>query len=249
MSVWSLPLLLPLLLTVSYKQSADEDALCDGRALRWSMRGLVGFKREAVRLKAVRCYRSGVYSKESDASDAQCACQAGELLELGGLSIAAIRDLSLGAELDAGEWGVRCALKLGELYLDEERAVEALLVFSEAAKSRAPTCLLERAMVSAGRALEVMGESALAVQTWRGVAQDGRSSIPRLDAFECWGKHLLMKGDLEGAAGVLEHCRVALEVDAQEMTAAGAVLRARLISSSFARSIRLETLCRYRKMR
>jgi len=248
-SVWSLPLLLPLFLTVACKQSADGDALCDGRALRWSMRGLVGFKREAVRLKAVRCYRSGFYSAESVASDAQCACQAGELLDSGGLSIAAIRDLSLGAELDAGEWGVRCALKLGELYLDEERAVEALLVFSEAARSRAPSRLLERAMVSVGRALDLMGESALAVKTWRGVAQDGRSSIPRLDAFECWGKHLLVQGDLEGAAGVLERCRVALEVNAQEMTRSGTVLRERLISSSFARAIRLETLCRYREMR
>ena len=247
--MWSLPLLLPLFLTVACKQSADGDALCDGRALRWSMRGLVGFKREAVRLKAVRCYRSGFYSEESVASDAQCACQAGELLDSGGLSLAAIRDLSLGAELDAGEWGVRCALKLGELYLDEERAVEALLVFSEAARSRAPSRLLERAMVSVGRALDLMGESALAVKAWRSVAQDGLSSAPRLDAFDCWGEHLLMRGDLEGAAGVLERCRVALGVNAHEMTAAGAVLRERLMNSSLAQSIRRETFYRYRDER
>ena len=249
MSGWSLALMLTLVSPAGREQSVSDDALLAGRALRWSMRGLVSFKREAARLRAVRRFRVGIFTPGSEASRSQCAFCSGELLRAGGLRAAASRDLRLGVSLDAGEWSARCALSAGELCLDDGRAAEALMVFSGIANSAAPTRFTEHAAVLEGVALAAIGETAAAVELWRGVAEGGVTPRHRLHAFERWGQRLLATGDLEGAAGVLSQCRITLEASALEMTAAGRALRKLLNDSSLARAIHREATSRYRKRR
>lgn len=247
MSGWSLALMLMLVSPEACAQSVSEDALVAGRALRWSMRGLVPFKQEAARLRAARRFRNGIIASGPDESRSQCALLAGELLRAGGLRAAASRDLMLGVSLDAGEWSARCALSAGELCLDDGRPAEALLVLSSVANSTAPSRLAEQAVVLVGVALAAIGEAVAAVELWRSVAEGGVTPRHRFDAFERWGQHLLTLGDLEGAAGVLSQCRFTLEASAFEMTSTGRALRKLLNESSLARSIHRETRSRYRK--
>ncbi len=241
--------MLVLVSPVVHEQSASADALVAGRALRWSMRGLVSFKREAARLRAVRCFRVGISTPGSKVNRSQCAFRSGELLRAGGLRAAASRDLKLGVGLDAGEWSARCALSVGELCLDEGRAAEALVVLSSVANSAAPTTLAEHAAVLEGVAFAAIGEAATAVGLWRSVAGYGVTPRHRFDAFERWGQHLLAIGDLEGATGVLSQCRITLEASALEMTVTGRALRKLLDESSLARAIHQATTSRYRKRR
>ena len=239
--------MLALASPVVREQSVSDDALVAGRALRWSMRGLVSFKREAARLRAVRRFRVGILMSGSEVSRSQCAFRSGELLRAGGLRAAASRDLRLGVGLDAGEWSARCALSVGELCLEDGRAAEALMVLSSVANSAAPTRFAEHAAVLEGVALAAIGESATAVELWRSVAEGGVIPRHRLHAFERWGQRLLAIGDLEGAAGVLSQCRITLEASALEMTVTGRAFRKLLNDSSLARSIHEETTSRYRK--
>lgn len=247
MSGWSLALVLILASTNACEQNASEDSLVAGRALRWSMRSQVPFKREAARLKAVRCFRTGIFAPAPEENRSQCALWSGELLRAGGLGAAASRDLMLGVGLESGEWSARCALSAGELCLEDGRAAEALLMFSHVVNIAAPTRFTERAAVLAGGSLAAMGEAAAAVALWRSVAESGVTPRHRFEAFESWGRHLLALGDLEGAAGVLSQCRSTLEASALEVTAVGRALRKLLSDSSLARAIRREVMSRYRK--
>ena len=240
-------LLLLLVSPLVSEQSASEEALVAGQALRWSMRGLAPFEKEAARLKAVRCFRVGVFAPGSAESRSQCALRSGELLNAGGLRETAGRDLMVGVGLAAGEWSARCALIVGELFLAEGRGAEALLVLSGVAHSRAPTKLIERAAVLTGGAFDSLGEEAIAVKLWRSVAEDGVTPSHRFDAFERWGQRLLELGDLEGAAGVLSRCRFTLEEIALELTATGRAIRELLSQSSLARSIHRAVTLRHRK--
>ena len=245
----SFALMLFFVSSTASEQSVSEDTLAAGHALRWSMRGLPLFKKEAARLRAVRCFRAGMSAPGSAEDQSQCALRSAELLNAGGLREAARRDLVAGVALAGGEWSARCALNLGELCLEEGRGAEALSVLFSVTDSAGLTRLLERAAVLSGEAFAAIGESTTAVQLWRSVAEDGVMPSHRFDAFECWGQHLLALGDLEGAVGVLSQCRFTLEHLALELTATGRALRELLRKSSLARSIQREVTSRYAESR
>ncbi len=232
----SFVLMLLLLSSIVMQQSVSEEALVAGHAIRWGMRGRTPFEKEAERLKAVRCFRSGMSAPGSAESKSQCALRSGELLSAGGLREAARRDLTSGAALSGGEWSARCALHFGELCLEDGRGVDALSLLSSITKSKWPTKLIERSAVLSGSAFAAIGEDAAAVKLWRGVAEDGATPDCRFEAFERWGQHLLELDDLEGVAGVISQRRVSLESVALELTAAGRGAK-RALSQVFTRSI------------
>jgi len=96
----------------------------------------------------------------------------------------------------------------------------------------------EEAAVLRGVALARCGDGAAAVREWREVAESGDTPRVRFDAFEWWGRELLSRGDVEGAAGVLHRCREVLSLVALEETVNGRDMRKRLRNSSLARLLR-----------
>jgi len=98
-----------------------------------------------------------------------------------------------------------------------------------------------------GEALATLGQHEAAIGLWRAVAERGVTSRARLDAFTCWGRSLLERGDLEGSAGVLELCRVALEAEARVMTDEGRKLRVLLRHHLFDGALRRQVVSRYRE--
>lgn len=226
------------------QDASTMDALARGRELKWQMRSQTSFRREGVRMSAVRAFRVGASALGGEGDRAQCAFRTGELLRAAGLREAALAEFSWSTELGGAPWSQRGALAAGELLIALGRPSEAVRVLERISGREIPTRFREAARVLCGLSQREMGLRDSAMETWRAVAVDGLTPRSRLDAFVCWGRLLLDEGDLEGAAGVLHLCRTSLNERVRESTEQGRELRALLRCSPLVTAIRREVLRR-----
>ena len=217
-------------------------ALERGRELKWQMRGQTLFRREAVRIGAVRSFRVGLRGGGDPKERSLCALRAGELLGAAGLEDAALAEASAGAGLDPSEWSHRCAILAGAALIAKGRHEEAMGCLGRVTGAGVPSRFSEAARVLLGVSLLERGHKAEAVRAWRAIGEDGVSPRARLDSFERWGAALLRDGDLAGAAGVLHLCREQMSATALESTVQGREVRALLRRSRLATGIR-RALC------
>ena len=227
-----------LLCAGAHLPQSTEAALDLGLALKGRMRGQVPFRREAVRMGAVRAFRA--CSKESGEPEerARCALRAGELLCAASLDEPGLKEFMEGALMIPSTWSHRSRLAAGEALIAVGRHSEAARCLEAVKGDGVPSRLSEAARVLRGTSLKVRGEGDAAVRLWREVAEGGVTTRARVDAFERWGRELLNCGDIEGAAGVLHLCRETMSVTALEATAQGREVRVLLRRSSLASSIR-----------
>ena len=221
-------------------------ALERGRALKWQMRGQAPFRREAVRMGAVRSFRVGLRGSGDPKERSLCALRSGELLGAAGLEEAALAEASAGAALDPSEWSHRCAIVAAAALIANGRHEEAMVCLGRVTEEEVPSRFSEAARVLLGASLLERGHKAEAVRAWRAIGEDGVSPRARLDSFERWGAELLRDGDLAGAAGVLHLCREQMSATALESTVQGREVRALLRRSRLATGIR-RALCLRRK--
>lgn len=229
-----------LFVAIIAHQEPTAEALTRGGSLKWRMRSQEPFRREALRMGAVRSFRAGVGGVGTRNQRALCAFRAGELLRAGGLHEAALREFTGGARFGSSPWSHRSALEGGKILMVVGRHAEAICLLQTVSGDEVPSRFAESAAVQRGVALAAMGRRDSAAEVLRAVAEDGVTPRARLDAFERWGRQLLNGGDLEGAAGVLHLCRVKLTRVSLEATEQGRELRTLLESSPLATAIRRE---------
>ena len=217
---------------------SQSTALEEGRALKAEMRGAAPHRREAARLAAVRAFRAGLRGSGTPALRALCGLRAGELLLAADLEESGLTELMRGAELSGSSWSQRARLSAGACMIRLGRCAEGARWLAAAEWGEAPSPTREEAAVLRGVALARCADGEAATRAWREVAELGVTPRVRFDAFERWGRELLSRGDVEGAAGVLHRCREVLSVVALEETASGRDMRKRLRSSQLARSLR-----------
>ena len=231
--------LVSALLCVSASRAQSTRAALDaGLALKWQMRGQAPFRRETARMGAIRAFRAGLTGTGEPKMRSLCALRAGELLCAAGLDESGLEELMSGAALPSSTWRHRCALAGAEALIARGRHAEAACCVETIKGEGVPAPLTEAARVLYGFALKERGESSAAVRSWREVAEEGVTPRARIEAFERWGEELLLKGDIDGAAGVLHLCRKKLSGAALEATAQGQEVRLLLRRSALATSIR-----------
>lgn len=213
-------------------------ALARGRALKWEMRGQPPFRKEAVRLGAVRAFRAGTRGAGDRLERALCAFRAGELLRAAGLTEGALAEFSACVGIGASPWSHKGAIEGGKLLIGVGRGPEAAVLLERAMRAGVPSRFREHAELLRGVAFVQSGQRDAALEAWRAVAEHGVTPSLRLIAFERWGLALLDGGDVEGAAGVLHLCRMSLESASSGATELGAQLRTSLQLSRLGRAIR-----------
>lgn len=192
------------------------------------LRGTRGEARDAARERAVEAYRALHYHFPRELlARAEAAFREGELRRAGGDVDAAREAFENAAALGAGsEFRARGRLELGHLYRRTHRFIDALKAYElvaldeEAAPRHRDRALLWRARLQAR-----LGREREARASWESVARDGFDSFDRLEAFDAWALHLIERGDLEGAAGVLGLCSELLAERLAEQTRHGERLR------------------------
>lgn len=192
------------------------------------LRGARGEKRVAARASAVEAYRAVHYHfpRELEAR-AEAAFREGELQRAGGHTDEAREAFANAAGLGAGtEFRARGRLELGHLYRRTHRWVDALSAYEQVvADEDAAPRHRDRASLWRARLQARLGRDREARASWERVARDGFDSFDRLEAFDAWALHLIERGDLEGAAGVLGLCGELLAERLAEETRHGERLR------------------------
>ena len=192
------------------------------------LRGARGEERDAARERAVEAYRAVHYHFPRELlARAEAAFREGELRRAGGDVDAAREAFENAASLGAGsEFRARGRLELGHLFRRTHRWIDALKAYElvaldeDAAPRHRDRALLWRARLQAR-----LGREREARASWERVARDGFDSFDRIEAFDAWALHLVERGDLEGAAGVLGLCGELLAERLEERTRHGERLR------------------------
>jgi tetratricopeptide (TPR) repeat protein len=197
------------------------------------MRGLEGAARAAARAAAVEAYRAvRVRFPDERTAAAEAAFRAGELLRAGGGVEEALREFESARGLGAGTpFRARAELEIGHLHRRGGRVREALdaylVVRADASAARS---YRDEAGLWAGKAWRELGHARDARRAWMGIARGAEDPLDRVRAYDLLALDLVDSGDLEGAAGVLHRCRLALEDVALEETRLGERVRRALES-------------------
>jgi tetratricopeptide (TPR) repeat protein len=197
------------------------------RAL-WGTRGRERWRRRTEAAEAYRAVRA--YFPEARAEGAEAAFRAGELWRAGEADGLARREFEAVLALQPeGPFAPRAALELGH---NARRAGEhdrALAHYTAVlADERAPSERRADAALWAGRVHAQMGAHELARRLWEGVAGAADEPLSRIEAFDLLALDLIARGDLEGAAGMLDRARGELAQAARESTERGRRVRAAL---------------------
>lgn len=192
------------------------------------LRGARGEERAAARERAVEAYRAVHYHFPRELlARAEAAFREGELRRAGGDVDEAREAFESAAALGAGsEFRARGRLELGHLYRRSNRWIDALNAYELVAldEDAAPRHR-DRAWLWRARLQARLGREREACAGWEHVAREGFDSFDRLEAFDEWALHLVERGDLEGAAGVIGLCGELLAERLAEQTRQGDRLR------------------------
>jgi len=212
--------------------------------LRRALRGIEPAARADARRRAVEAYGAvRTHFGRDAAACAEAAYRRAELLRQDGDLDAARADFKVARERGTGTpWRVRAALELGHLERRAKRMAEALGAYEAVvADDAAAPGQRDDAALWAASILSELGRGDDAVRTWKRVGEEGDDPLDRIRAFDAWAQHLVVRGDLEGAAGVLERCRERLSDAAQEESRLGervvAALAAMRAQEDLARAI------------
>lgn len=192
--------------------------------LRRALRGIEEAQRQEARVRAAAAY-TAVREYFPAATDvcAEAAYRSADLLRQSGDLDGARADFAFARERGAGTpWRVRAALELGHLERRAKRPAPAMAAYEAViADAAASPGQRDDASLWSGRVLSDLGRGEDAVRVWTRVADHGDDPLDRVRAFDLWARELVTRGDLEGAAGVLERCRERLADAAQEETRLG----------------------------
>lgn len=223
--------------TVVPRMASAEAQLGHARRLKREMNGRAGEELAFWRRLVVEAYQAvRVFHPTARAAAVEGAFRAGEILRTAGDEAGALAELRWCAAHGEGtEFRARAGLEIGHVHRRAERWREALEAYMDvAADATAASARREDAWLWTGtawRALERLDDARAA---WTRVAEQGGDAFARIQAFDELALLLLEHGDLEGAAGMLDRCLVALTPHALEETehgerVHGALLRMRVV--------------------
>lgn len=203
-------------------------ALGRAGALKRELVGARGGQRDGLRERAIEAYRA-VRLEHPDAPGvgAEAAFRAGELLRAGGRPGEAQAEFRAAFEAGGGTpFRARAGLELGHLARRAERFEEALQEYERVrGDPRAEPAQRHEATLWSGRVYALEGRLRDAARLFERVARDAEAPLDALRGYDAWTAALIELGDLEGAAGVLEACRVSLQERMLEETRSGQRVR------------------------
>jgi hypothetical protein len=179
----------------------------------------------------VRAYRAvRTHFPDDVLAGAEATYRAAELLRAGGDAPGALAEFAWVRDR-GGEspFRVRALLEIGHLERRAKRTQPALAayeaVLGDAAASQRQK---DDASLWAGSVYQDAERPEDARRAWQRVADGGEDPLDRVRAYDHLALESVGRGDLEGAAGILERCREALSEIAAEETRLGERVRAAL---------------------
>lgn len=190
-----------------------------------------GEGRNQARKNAVRAYRAvrEYFPREAEWV-AEASFRAGELLRSGGELDSAISEFEHSARTASrGAFRARAGLEVGHIHRRVGRMNEALRSYEEV-EALGPDFAEQRDLAAywQGKVHGVLGRAEDARRCYQRAADGGVDPIQRIRAFDAWADVLVSQGELEGAAGVLDRCRLALKSKAEELSTLGKRVRGAL---------------------
>jgi len=199
--------------------------------LRNALRGLEASERDAARARALAACRAvRQYFPGEGWACAEAAFRAGELLRAANDLEGAAAEFQVARE-QKGEttFRVRALLELGHMQRKAKALDKALASYEAALGDQGATPgQRDEASLWAGSVYQELKRPADARRVWQRVADAGADPLDRVRAFDRIASLLVLSGDLEGAAGTLEHCKEALAGQAAEETRTGERVRSAL---------------------
>jgi tetratricopeptide (TPR) repeat protein len=215
------------------RQASARAQLEQADVLRRAVRTTPEAQRTAARLRAADAYRAVREHYPGDAAAcAEAAFRRAELLRQAEELETARAEYALARERGAGTpWRVRAALEQGHLERRARRSPEALAAYDAVvADASSSPGQRDEASLWTARVLADLGRAADAVRIWTRLGDGADDPLDRIRAHDDWARDLVARGDLEGAAGVLERCREKLFDAAQEESRLGERVRNALTS-------------------
>lgn len=213
------------------KLGSAKAQLAHALGMKRLLRGSRGEERDKARRRAVEAYRAvRRYFPREHAIASEAAFRAGELLRSAGEYGLAIVEFDQARILGRKQgFGPRAALEIGHLERRRLRFNDALAAY-EAVQSLGEDCAAERDIAAywAGRVHLRLDRPKDALRCFERAARQGVEPVQRIRAFDSWAGILIDRGDLEGAAGVLELCRGSVKDFAEEETRLGIRVRGAL---------------------
>ena len=210
------------------KRPTAREQLDYATGLKTGLRGQTGPARDEGRAAAVRAYRAvrELFPAEAPVC-AEAAFRAGELLRSSGDNGAAVTEFRYARE-HGGEtpFRVRALLEIGHVERRAQRFQEALTAYEGVSTDAAATPgQKDDASLWAGTVYAELGRPDDARRAWTRVAESAEDPLDRVRAYDQLALAAVGRGDLEGAAGLLERCREALADSAAEETKLGERVR------------------------
>lgn len=199
--------------------------------LRNAMRGLDGAERDAARARALAACRAvRQYFASEGWACAEASFRAGEILRTAGDIEGATAEFVAAHEQKCeSPFRVRALLELGHLQRRAKALEKALASYEAAIADRGATpSQRDDASLWAGSVFHDLQRPDDARRAWQRVADAGEDPLDRVHAYDRIASLLVETGDLEGAAGTIEHCKEALAGPAAEETRTGERVRSAL---------------------
>lgn len=223
------------------RQPTAQAQLAYAKRAKQALAGTRGRERMQRRWEAAAAYAAvRVHHAEEPCLGAEGAFRAGELLRGGGDLHEALREFRAArSRCPQGPFHARSVLEIGHVERRLGRDGEALDAYQELyTDARVAPAVRDRAMSWAGRVHDEAGRFDAARRLWERVARTAEDPVERVRAYDLLALALIERGDLEGAAGVLESCRGALRDVASEETQSGARVRGALTQMRAVESLR-----------
>ena len=201
--------------------------------LRNAMRSLEGAERDAARAHALAgCRAVRQYFASECWACVEASFRAGEILRSAGDFEGAAAEFGLAREQKCeSPFRVRALLELGHLQRRAKALDKALASYEAAIADRGATASQrDDASLWAGSVFQDLQRPDDARRAWQRVADAGEDPLDRIRAYDRIAALLITTGDLEGAAGTIEHCKEALAGPAAEETRSGERVRSALAS-------------------
>jgi hypothetical protein len=203
------------------------------RRLKSALRGCEGAEREAARAAAIEAYRAvRRHFPADDRAVCEASFRAGELLRAGGDGEEAALEFRIAAARGGStRLAARARLELGHVQRRAGRSAAALEQYESVwTDARAPRAQRDRAALWVGRVHAAVGRIQDAERVWKRLADAAGDPLERIRAWDELALAACARGDLEGAAGLLEACRRALAPFAHEETRLGERVRNALVA-------------------
>lgn len=210
------------------KRPTAREQLEYATGLKTGARGQTGAARDEARAAAVRAYRAVRENFPADGGVcAEAAFRAGELLRSAGDSAGALAEFRYARE-HGGEsaFRVRALLEIGHVERRAQHFQDALTAYEGVSTDAAATPgQKDDATLWAGTVYAELGRPDDARRAWTRVAESAEDPLDRVRAYDQLALAAVARGELEGAAGLLERCREALADTAAEETKLGERVR------------------------